>query len=65
MVTTREFWYSPQLDINMISTIDAPATGKQVFTVKDLITAEPDPKFFDVPSDYKIVDHRKMDAGSN
>lgn len=49
----------------MISTIDAPATGKQVFTVKDLITAEPDPKFFDVPSDYKIVDHRKMDAGSN
>lgn len=59
MVTTREFWYSPELGINMISIVDAPATGKQVFTTKDLITAEPDPKFFEVPSDYQIVDHRK------
>jgi hypothetical protein len=62
MVVTREFWYSPQLGINMISKVDTPTTGKQVFTVTELITAEPDPQFFEIPADYKVVDHRKMDA---
>lgn len=62
MVVTREFWYSPQLGINMISKVDTPTTGKQVFTVTELITAEPDPQFFEIPADYKVVDHRKMDT---
>lgn len=59
MVTTREFWYSAQLGINLISTIDDPQSGKQVFTVKDLTTSEPDPKFFELPEGYKVVDQRK------
>ena len=59
MVTTREFWYSPHLAINMISIVDTPQTGRQVFTVKDLTESEPDPGFFLVPEDYQIVDRRK------
>jgi hypothetical protein len=59
MVITREFWFSPQLQINLISKVDTPTTGKQVFTVTDLTTSEPDPKFFEVPEGYQIVDHRK------
>lgn len=58
MVNTREFWYSPQLGINLISIVDQPQSGKQVFTVKDLSTAEPDLSYFEVPAGYKIVDHR-------
>lgn len=65
MVTTREFWYSAQLGINLISTIDDPQSGKQVFTVKDLTTSEPDPKFFELPEGYKVIDQRKQAEGSN
>ena len=62
MVTTREFWYSSELGINLISTIDDPQTGKQLFTVKDLTTSEPDPQLFVVPEGYKIVDRRKDES---
>ncbi len=58
MVTTREFWYSPELAINLISLVDSPQSGKQVFKVKDLSTSEPEPSFFVVPDEYKIVDRR-------
>ncbi len=59
MVTVREFWYSARLGISLISKVDDPQSGKQVFTVKDLTTSEPDPRLFDVPEGYKIVDHAK------
>ena len=58
MVSTREFWYSPLLGINLISTVDDPQSGKQLFTVKDLSTSEPESSFFEVPGEYKIVDRR-------
>jgi hypothetical protein len=58
MVITREFWWSPRLAINLISTVDNPISGKQVFTVKDLSISEPDPNYFQVPADYKVVDRR-------
>jgi hypothetical protein len=58
MVVTREFWYSTHLAVNLISILDQPMTGKQVFTVKELSTSEPDPSFFDVPADYKVVDRQ-------
>jgi hypothetical protein len=56
MISTREFWYSPQLAINLVSTVDNAMTGKQVFTAKDISTAEPDPSAFEIPADYKVVD---------
>lgn len=64
MVTTREFWYSAQLGINLISTLDDPQSGKQTFRVTDLITSEPDPAFFAVPEGYKVVDRRSEDTDS-
>ncbi len=63
MVTTREFWYSSHLQINLVSKIDNPQSGKQDFTVRELTTSEPDPKLFDLPEDYKVVDGRKSEAG--
>lgn len=59
MISTREFWYSAQLGINLISKVDTPQSGKQVFTVKDLTTSEPDPTIFELPEGYKIVDRTK------
>jgi hypothetical protein len=59
MTSMREFWFSPQLGIDLSSIIDNPQSGKQVFTVKELSTSEPDPAIFEVPAEYKIVDRRK------
>jgi hypothetical protein len=58
MSIIREFWFSPQLGINVSSVVDHPQSGKQVFTVKELSTSEPDPALFEVPEGYRIVDHR-------
>jgi hypothetical protein len=52
MTTTREFWYSSKLGFNLMSVLDSPRTGKQVFTVTDISTVEPDPKFFSIPDGY-------------
>src|ERR1019366_6940424 len=52
MVTSREFWYSARLGINLISKVDDPQSGRQVFTATDMTTSEPDPALLAVPSDY-------------
>jgi hypothetical protein len=59
MATVREFSYSPELGLNLASSLDAAQVGHQVFTVTDLSTNEPDPRFFQPPDGYKIVDKRK------
>jgi hypothetical protein len=58
MVSTRESWYSPQLSINLLSIVDSPQSGRQVFTVKELSTSEPELGLFEIPEGYKVVDHR-------
>jgi hypothetical protein len=65
MVTTREFWYSPQLGIDLISTLDSPRSGKQTFTVTVISASEPDPKLFDLPEGYQVVDQRKASPRGN
>lgn len=62
MVITREFWWSPRLAVNLLSTVDNPLTGKQIFTAKDLSISEPDPSYFQVPADYKVIDRREDES---
>ena len=62
MVNLREFWYSPHLGLNLVSIVDEPQSGKQVFRVTELSTSEPDPSYFLVPAGYTVVDHRKEAA---
>ena len=57
MITTREFWYSNQLGVDLLSTVDSPSSGKQVFTVKELSTSEPEASYFAIPEGYSVVDH--------
>src|SRR3954452_23369115 len=58
MVSMREFWYSPKLALNLLSIVDDPQAGKQVFTVKEISASEPDLSYFEVPAGYTVVDHR-------
>lgn len=64
MVSKREFWYSPQLAVDLLSIVDEPRSGKQVFTASDVSMSEPDPALFEVPAGYKVVD-RRSGEGSN
>ena len=59
MSIVRDFRYSAELGINLTSTLTNPQSGHQAFTVTDINTNDPDPAFFQVPSGYKVVDHRK------
>jgi hypothetical protein len=56
---TREFWQATSLGVNLISIVDDPRIGKQTFTLTDVIRADPDPKLFEIPEGYSVVDRRK------
>jgi hypothetical protein len=55
---TKEFWYSPQLGINLRVKRSDPRYGTQIFEVSDISRSEPDPKFFSVPAGFSVTDRR-------
>lgn len=62
MSTVRQYRYSAELGMNLWSTLDTPRLGRQIFTVTEISTTEPDPSFFLPPQGYQVVDHRKPAA---
>jgi hypothetical protein len=58
LVTTREFWYSPDLQVNLSVTRKDPREGTQVIHVVDLSRSDPDPAMFQVPAGYVIENLR-------
>jgi hypothetical protein len=61
MVTSREYWYAPQLGLNLQSELDSPQSGRQRFVAEDLSTNEPDPALFTTPEGYSVIDRREED----
>lgn len=59
MMIRREFWYSPQLGVNLISKLQDPRVGIQNFEVSDIVLGEPDAKLFALPSNSKVIDLRE------
>ena len=59
LLSKREFWYSPLLGINLITKRQDPRAGDQNFEVSDIAIGEPDPKLFQVPAGFKVLDMRK------
>jgi hypothetical protein len=62
MSIEREFWYSPKLGFNLLSKRSDPRIGTQTFTATNLILSDPDPKLFELPEGFKIVDRRQTAA---
>jgi hypothetical protein len=58
LVTTREFWYSPDLEVNLSVTRKDPREGTQVIQVGDLSRSEPDPAMFKVPAGFVVENPR-------
>ncbi|MGC1613996.1 MAG: hypothetical protein WA736_04870 [Candidatus Acidiferrum sp.] len=55
----REFWYSPQLGVNLITRREDPQfSTQQNFEVTKVVLGEPDANLFALPSGYKIIDLR-------
>jgi hypothetical protein len=54
----REYWYSPQLGVNLISKLQDPRVGIQNFEVSEIALTEPDPKLFKTPRNAKLIDLR-------
>ncbi|MGB2670521.1 MAG: hypothetical protein WBE73_04955 [Candidatus Acidiferrum sp.] len=56
----KEFWYSPQLGVNLITKRqDARFATQQNFEVTNIALGEPDAHVLEVPAGYKILDLRK------
>ncbi len=55
---TKEFWYSPKLGLNMVVKRNDPRSGSQILTVTQVSLAEPDPKYFQVPTGFTVKDMR-------
>jgi hypothetical protein len=58
VMTTSEFWYSSDLEVNLSVTRKDPREGTQVIQLVDLSRSEPDPSLFQVPADFTVVDAR-------
>lgn len=61
LVTSREFWYNPALQTNLMVTRVDPITGTQLVKLTELSVTEPDPAFFMVPDGY-LVEDKRVDA---
>jgi hypothetical protein len=55
---TREFWYSPDLQVNLSITRNDPREGKQEVRVHEVSRSEPNPNLFKVPEGFAIHDQR-------
>jgi hypothetical protein len=65
LAITREFWYSPDLQVNLSVTRQDPREGTQVIHVVDLSRSEPDPAMFQVPAGFVVEDSSKSAKAEN
>jgi hypothetical protein len=62
---TREFWYSPELQVNLAITRNDPREGTQVVRVHEVSRSEPDPGLFKVPDGFVVHDVRNRAKSEN
>lgn len=65
IIRTVDYWYSPALGINLKVERHDPRDGDQTLWLTDLNTSAPDPSVFQIPTAYRILDHRNPQAPSN
>ena len=57
---TRETWYSPELQITVMSKTSDPRTGDSVYRLTNVDRSEPPAAQFVVPSDYTVKDSKAI-----
>jgi hypothetical protein len=56
IVSTSEIWYSPDLQIVVLSKHNDPRTGQSTYSLSNIQRAEPNPSLFQVPTGYSVQD---------
>jgi TonB family protein len=56
--TVKETWYSPELQLMILSKRSDPRFGESTYRVTNIARHEPDAERFQIPSDYTIIDNR-------
>jgi hypothetical protein len=56
IVTVSERWYSPELQVTVMSTRSDPRTGTTTYKLTNINRSEPAPSLFQVPPDYTVHD---------
>ena len=54
--TVSERWYSPELQVVVLTRRSDPRFGDTVYRLTNIVRAEPPPDLFEVPPDYRIED---------
>jgi len=65
LITTKEYWYSADLEINLLTTRKDPRQGTQIIHVVDLSRSEPDPSVFEIPANFVVEDDRQAPKSRN
>jgi hypothetical protein len=58
LVITKEFWYSAQLGLNIVTKRNDPRSGSEIFNLTDIVSGDPDPNLFVLPKTARLVDLR-------
>ena len=58
LVSTKEFWYSPDLQTNLSVKRSDPRVGIQSIQLSGISRSEPNPRLFVVPSGFAVTDAR-------
>lgn len=62
--STKEFWYSPLLGINVLVKRSDPRSGTQIFAASEIkVSEQPDARLFTPPADYEMIDMRRANHG--
>jgi len=56
--TVNETWYSPELQMMILSKRSDPRFGESTYRVTNIVRSEPEPALFQIPSEYTIIDSR-------
>ena len=55
---TEELWHSNELDVDVRATRSDPRMGTRTTTLSEVRLSEPDPKYFQVPDGYRVVEQQ-------
>ena len=56
--SVNETWYSPELQMMILSKRSDPRFGESTYRVTNIVRSEPESALFQIPSEYTIIDSR-------
>jgi hypothetical protein len=62
ILRTVDYWFSAALNVNVKVVRHDPRDGDQTLWLSDVVQTAPEARWFTIPQDYRIVDHRRAEA---